>query len=327
MNADAAPAIINGFLKGAFDVFEALVSKSFAYTVLEQTTADTDTIGTWVQRYPVCLRTRAQNDVMQAALLFSVRDASRFAALARGTDPTPKQALEQEDRNVLKEVAESALGGGVTSLMEAFGHNVEQLENTEVVECTAQDGPNLMEFLGRDVTGAAYRFEAGDIQGEAVFLYSSKTEDMVPADQHGQPLNAEPASPAAQMLNEASLSQEEMTDILSGFGPEETDAAEQGHTASHAQRNGDIPPANLDMVLDIRLVATARLGSVDLPIGEILSLGPGSIVEVGHLIDEPVELLINDRLIARGDVVVVDEKFGLRITEIISPKERIQTLG
>jgi len=80
------------------------------------------------------------------------------------------------------------------------------------------------------------------------------------------------------------------------------------------------------MVLDIKLVATARLGRIEMAVGDILGLGPGSIVEVGHLIEEPVELLINDRLIARGDVVVVDEKFGLRITEIISPKERIQSL-
>jgi len=50
------------------------------------------------------------------------------------------------------------------------------------------------------------------------------------------------------------------------------------------------------------------------------------VIEVGHLVDEPIELLINDKLIARGDVVVVDEKFGLRITEIVSTKERIESL-
>ena len=63
-----------------------------------------------------------------------------------------------------------------------------------------------------------------------------------------------------------------------------------------------------------------------MPIGDILKLGPGSIIEVGHMVDEPVDLLVNGKLIARGDVVVVDEKFGLRITEIISPRERIESL-
>jgi flagellar motor switch protein FliN/FliY len=83
---------------------------------------------------------------------------------------------------------------------------------------------------------------------------------------------------------------------------------------------------NLDMVLDIGLIATARLGHVEMPIGDILKLGPGSIIEVGHMVDEPVDLLVNGKLIARGDVVVVDEKFGLRITEIVSARERIESL-
>jgi len=73
-------------------------------------------------------------------------------------------------------------------------------------------------------------------------------------------------------------------------------------------------------------VAMARLGRVEMPVGEILALGPGSIVDVGRLVDEPVELLVNDKLIARGDVVVVDERFGLRITEIVSPEQRIESL-
>lgn len=83
---------------------------------------------------------------------------------------------------------------------------------------------------------------------------------------------------------------------------------------------------NLDMILDIRLVATARLGHVEMPISDILTLGPGSIFEVGRAVDDPVDLLVNDKLIARGEVVVVDEKFGIRITEIVSPKERIESL-
>jgi flagellar motor switch protein FliN/FliY len=63
-----------------------------------------------------------------------------------------------------------------------------------------------------------------------------------------------------------------------------------------------------------------------MPIREVLALGPGSIVEVGRSIGEPVELLVNEKLIARGEVVVVEEKFGLRITEIVSPTERVRSL-
>jgi flagellar motor switch protein FliN/FliY len=85
-------------------------------------------------------------------------------------------------------------------------------------------------------------------------------------------------------------------------------------------------PGNIDMILDIGLTVTARLGRIEMPLGQVLELGPGSIIDVGHSIDEPVELLVNNKLIARGDVVVVEEKFGLRITEIVSPSERIESL-
>lgn len=83
---------------------------------------------------------------------------------------------------------------------------------------------------------------------------------------------------------------------------------------------------NIERVLDITLIATARLGRVEMSIGDILALGPGSIVDIGRMIAEPVDLLVNDKLIARGDIVVVEEKFGLRITEIITPEQRIETL-
>ena len=110
-----------------------------------------------------------------------------------------------------------------------------------------------------------------------------------------------------------------MQDILSGFSPGD-------ESGPYSGGRGDPAPENLDVILGINLTATARLGKVEMPIGELLNIGPGSIVEVGHLVDDPVELLVNGRLIARGDVVVVDEKFGLRVTEIISPSDRIESL-
>ena len=111
-----------------------------------------------------------------------------------------------------------------------------------------------------------------------------------------------------------------MNDILHGFGGDSP-----ARDSMRIQEEVRVP-ANLDMVLDIRLRATARLGSVELPLGDVLSFGPGSIIDVGRLVDEPVDLLVNNKLIARGDIVVVDEKYGLRITEIVSPRERIESL-
>lgn len=319
MKAEAAAIVVQEFLKGAFDVFDALLGEPFTFTAQDGATADEPSLSGFIGTFPVCMRTRTENGLIRAALLFPVAEAVQLAARVLGAEPVPKSALDAEDFDVLKEAAESALGGGVTSLMESFGRGPESLEFTEVLHLADAGAADLLAFLEPGPTAAAFTFESAALRGRAMLLFSANTEELVPENMLGR---AGGRSPSKSALNPAALSPEEMSDILSGF-----DAGEDSPPAGADQppRRGTMP-ANLDMVLDIRLVATARLGRVDMPIGEILALGPGSIIEVGHLVDEPVELLINDRLIARGDVVVVDEKFGLRITEIISPTERIRSL-
>jgi flagellar motor switch protein FliN/FliY len=80
---------------------------------------------------------------------------------------------------------------------------------------------------------------------------------------------------------------------------------------------------NLDLLLDVSLRVSVELGRTDLTIKEVLALGPGSVIELDKLAGEPVDILVNDRLIAKGEVVVVDENFGVRVTDIMSPEKRI----
>ncbi len=84
---------------------------------------------------------------------------------------------------------------------------------------------------------------------------------------------------------------------------------------------------NLDMILDIPLVVTVELGRTKMLINDLLQLGQGSVIELSKLVGEPLEILINEKLVARGEVVVVHEKFGVRLTDIVSPLERIESLG
>lgn len=81
--------------------------------------------------------------------------------------------------------------------------------------------------------------------------------------------------------------------------------------------------SNIDMIMDVPLQVTVELGRTKMLIKEILDLGPGSIVELDKLAGEPVDILVNNKLIAKGEVVVIDESFGVRITDIISKMERI----
>ncbi|MCS7300696.1 MAG: flagellar motor switch protein FliN [Fimbriimonadales bacterium] len=87
------------------------------------------------------------------------------------------------------------------------------------------------------------------------------------------------------------------------------------------------PERNIDLLLDIPLEVSVELGRVTMLVRELLEVGTGSIVELQKAAGEPVEVLVNGRLIARGEVVVVEDNFAVRITEILSPIERVQRLG
>ena len=83
---------------------------------------------------------------------------------------------------------------------------------------------------------------------------------------------------------------------------------------------------NLDFILDIPLKVTVELGRTSVSIRDLLQIGQGSVLELDKLAGEPLEILVNGKLVAKGEVVVVNEKFGIRLTDIISPVERIETL-
>lgn len=83
---------------------------------------------------------------------------------------------------------------------------------------------------------------------------------------------------------------------------------------------------NLNLILDIPLRVTVELGRTKMPVSELLNLTQGSVIELSKLAGEPMEVLVNDKLIARGEAVVVNEKFGVRLTDIISPAERVEQL-
>lgn len=83
----------------------------------------------------------------------------------------------------------------------------------------------------------------------------------------------------------------------------------------------------IDLILDVSLEVTVELGRARKPISEILQLGPGAVIELDKLAGEPVDVLVNGKLVAHGEVVVIDENFGVRITEILSPADRARSLS
>jgi flagellar motor switch protein FliN/FliY len=106
---------------------------------------------------------------------------------------------------------------------------------------------------------------------------------------------------------------------------QERPAAPESSASKPAPSPGSELP-NLQFILDIPLQVTVELGRKRLLVHDLLQLSQGSVIELTKQIGEPFEVLINQKLIARGEIVVINDKFGVRITDIISPLERVQQL-
>ena len=85
--------------------------------------------------------------------------------------------------------------------------------------------------------------------------------------------------------------------------------------------------ANLDVILNIPVEVSLELGRTKMDLRDLLQLGQGSVVELERMIDEPLDVLVNGTLVAHGEVVVVDNKFGIRLTDIVSPEKRVQSFS
>jgi flagellar motor switch protein FliN/FliY len=120
---------------------------------------------------------------------------------------------------------------------------------------------------------------------------------------------------------------EDLADKLVAEGQAAGAAENVGEKASSTDLLDDpTKDRNLKMIMDIPLRVTVELGRTKMPVSELLNLGQGSVIELNKLAGEPMEVLVNDKLIARGEAVVVNEKFGVRLTDIISTKERVEQL-
>jgi flagellar motor switch protein FliN/FliY len=116
--------------------------------------------------------------------------------------------------------------------------------------------------------------------------------------------------------------EQEQDDKGENTSPELTEA---GQGAEASERGGGT--RDLDFILDIPLEISVELGRTRILVNDLLQLGQGSVVELTRLSEEPMDIYVNGKLFARGEVVVVNEKFGVRLTDVVSPVERVKRLG
>ena len=130
------------------------------------------------------------------------------------------------------------------------------------------------------------------------------------------------------MAEETNEEEEPVKDEVAdeGAGATAVEEQEEDPNQEGGGKAGESKEANLDLILDIPLSVTVELGRSKMLINDLLQLGQGSVIELTKLVGDPLEVLVNDKLVARGEVVVVNEKFGVRLTDIVTPMERVKSL-
>ena len=130
---------------------------------------------------------------------------------------------------------------------------------------------------------------------------------------------------AAAMAEQEAAEQADTEDEPESEAPQAKPASDDVFRPLSAEKSAT-PSRDLEMIMDIPVKLTVELGRTKLTIKQLLELAQGSVIELEGLAGEPMDILINGYLIAQGEVVVIEDKYGIRITEIITPSERIHKL-
>jgi flagellar motor switch protein FliN len=114
-------------------------------------------------------------------------------------------------------------------------------------------------------------------------------------------------------------------------GPKPAAKSASSQAAATAQEPAPLSTAaalspGIELLLDVELEASLRFGCREMPLGEILDLGPGDVVQLDRHLADPVDLIVGDKIVARGEVVVINGNFGLRVTEVAAPKKRLESI-
>ncbi len=206
-------------------------------------------------------------------------------------------------------------------------------------EQNKENQPEVQDTGNADVSAPAADEAAAD---NAEAAESPPAEDAAGPPESGEDSKDAPPADDFKVVNESDVSEEDaeaaMMAMLEDLPPEEktitpddidfgaqsVSRAEFQHLSEPA---GKQEPRNIDILMDVNLPVSIELGRTKMSISDILGLGPGSVVELNKLAGEPVDVLVNYKIVAKGEVVVVDENFGVRITQLMTPEERLKLLS
>lgn len=273
-------------------------------------------------------------------LILKMRDAAIIADLMMGGDgQNPKEELEQIALSAVGEAMNQMVGNAATSLSTLFAKRIEvDVPQVSVIDLGSDD----LDIVGLHDYLATVSFKLlieGLVDSEVmlVFPYNFAVE-LVDSMIGGS--SAAPPEPPKESVKPAPVSVSQAPAAPVAASPMVAATPEPGRYvepkpqvmvqpaqfASFGSHHTPKEPSNIGLILDVPLQVTVELGSTRKKIKDILELGVGSIVELDKLAGDPVDIFVNGKLIAKGEVVVIDENFGIKVTDIVSPIERANTL-
>lgn len=286
----------SAFTAVAQEVFQStldsMFDKEITVSFKEVSSGGPDDLSEGFESQTLILATEEKSGT-EAGLMFQTKDITYLTNLMMMMDEPGKDSLEEDDKDAVKELSSQVLAAMAVPLEEKTGVKL----SFRIDDVMVNDAPALFqaeEYMIADAT-------LGIGEDSTSFRFFT---DVSLLDQFGEGGDEEPDFGAAFTF------------------PDDDDSG--GGISKSFDEAGT--PSNLDLLLDIDVPISVKMGSTKMFLKDILTMGPGNIIELDESADEPVELVINNKVIARGEVVIVDGYFGFRIKEIVSRAERIKKL-
>jgi flagellar motor switch protein FliN len=299
------------------DVFSTLLGEETSLETGEFTETDANTIDTDIDSEDIVVAELHYKGLAQgkSLVIISVDNALKMAAQMTGGGADSEFGDLEE--SAFSEAIQSLFSSVNTQLASKLGGEI-SLEPPDITT-RPEDISELMPDSPERQILLTHRISAGDISGP---IYQIIPKNLLHSMSTSAPIRA--AAPSEEHREYGSQTALPIMDQPAQFmsGPAGMGFGQQ--MAAPPGLNVDI--SNLNLILDISVEVKVELGRTNRKIREVLELGPGSVVELDRLAGEPVDILVNDKLFAKGEVVVIDENFGVRITDILSIEERIEAL-
>lgn len=284
-------------------------------------------------------------------LVIQTRDAAIIADLMLGGDGTePDEHLNEIALSAVQEAMNQMMGSAATSMSTIFNKKVD-ISPPAIDVLDLEEGEGQDKIPGDEVlVKVSFQLRVGSLIDSKIMqlipvgfakelveelMSPEKEEEQATPTAPQEPEKSKPEhSPEQNLTHEDQVAVQQSVDKTSpqyvggpdGHGVEEADIqTAEFQNFEPVQLNGT-EQKNLDMLMDIPLKVTVELGRTKRTVKEILELSSGSVLELDKLAGEPVDIHVNDKLMAKGEVVVIDENFGVRVTDILSPKERLTKL-